>query len=137
MDHNTGQTRFADGLITAGVPLLTVTGGYIYNQHSFYYYYSNNFYTQAPASAYLVPTNECTLGVSSTFKNWRVSTYGRRDLATNRFVALGGDAAYSNDCFIFDVSLNRRYTTINGDSGDTSILFTLTFKTLGTFPVNG
>ena len=137
MDHNSGQTRFADGLITAGVPLLSVTGGYIYNSKSYYYYYNNNPYTVGPPAAYYVPTNEATLGASSTYKAYRVSAYGRRDLASNRFVALGADLAYTNDCFIFDVAFNRRYTTINGDSGDTSILFTLTFKTLGTFPVNG
>ena len=136
-DHDTAQPHFADGLVTAGVPLLTVTGGYIYNARSFYYYYNNNPYTIGPPAQFYVPTNEATLGASSTWKSWRVSGYGRRDLAGNRFVALGGDLAYTNDCFIFDVSLNRRYTTINGDSGDTSILFTLTFKTLGTFPVNG
>lgn len=137
MDHNSGQTRFADGLITAGVPLLSVTGGYIYNSKSYYYYYNNNPYTVGPPAAYFVPTNEATLGASSAYKAYRVSAYGRRDLASNRFVALGADLAYTNDCFIFDVAFNRRYTTINGDSGDTSILFTLTFKTLGTFPVNG
>lgn len=137
MDHNTGQTHFADGLVSAGVPLFTVTGGYIYNSKSYYYYYNNNPYTSAPAAAYYVPENEGTLGVSSTWKNYRISAYGQRDLATNRFVALGGDVGYSNDCFIFDVSFNRRYTNINGDTGDTTILFTLTFKTIGTFPVNG
>ena len=136
-DHNTGVVHFADGLISAGVPLLRLSGGYIYNSKSYYYYYDNNPYTVGPPAAFYVPTNEGTLGLSSTYKAWRVSGYGRRDLASNRFVALGGDVAYTNDCFIFDVSLNRRYTTINGDSGDTSILFTLTFKTLGTFPVNG
>ena len=137
LDHQTGQTKFADGLITAGVPLLTVNGGYIYDSRSFYYYYNNNPYTVGPTAAFFVPTNEATLGASSTWKNWRVSGYGRRDLATNRYVAVGGNVAYTNDCFIFDVSVNRRYTEINGDTGDTSILFTLTFKTLGSFPVHG
>ncbi|WP_419730051.1 LPS-assembly protein LptD [Lichenicola sp.] len=137
MDHESGQTHFADGLVTVGVPLLSVSGGYIYNSRSYYYYYNSNPYTVGPPSQFLVPTNEGTLGVSSTYKQFRVSAYGRRDLATNQFVALGTDFAYTNDCFIFDVAFNRRYTTINGDSGDSSILFTLTFKTLGTFPVNG
>ncbi|MCQ8277068.1 LPS assembly protein LptD [Acetobacteraceae bacterium KSS8] len=136
-DHNTGRTNFADGLFSAGVPLFSVTGGYIYNRHSFYYYYNNNIYTSAPPQAYLIPTNEGTIGLSSTWKQWHVAGYTRRDLSNNRFVAIGTDASYTNDCFIFDVAFNRRYTTINGDSGDTSILFTLTFKTLGTFPVNG
>ena len=137
LDHETGQTRFADALATAGVPLFSVSGGYVYNSRSYYYYYNQNPYVLGPTAAFFVPTNEATLGVSSTYKGYRVSAYGRRDLATNQFVALGGDVSYTNDCFIFDASLNRRYTTINGDSGDTSILFTVTFKTLGTFPING
>ena len=138
LDHETGQTRFADALATAGVPLFSVSGGYVYNSRSYYYYYNQNpFAPGGPAAAFFVPTNEATLGASSTYKGYRISAYGRRDLATNQFVALGGDVSYTNDCFIFDASLNRRYTTINGDSGDTSILFTVTFKTLGTFPING
>ena len=138
LDHETGGTRFADALATAGVPLFSVSGGYVYNSRSYYYYYNQNpFAPGGPAAAFFVPTNEATLGASSTYKGYRVSAYGRRDLATNQFVALGGDVSYTNDCFIFDASLNRRYTTINGDSGDTSILFTVTFKTLGTFPING
>ena len=137
LDHETGQTRFADGLVSAGVPLFSVSGGYVYNSRSYYYYYNQNPYTLGPAAAFFVPTNEATIGASSTYKGYHVGAFGRRDLATNQFVALGGDISYTNDCFIFDVSLNRRYTTINGDSGDTSILFTVTFKTLGTFPING
>ena len=137
LDHETGQTHFADGLVSAGVPLFSVSGGYVYNYRSYYYYYNQNPYTLGPAAAFFVPTNEATLGISSTYKGYHVGVFGRRDLATNQFVAVGGDVSYTNDCFIFDVSLNRRYTTINGDSGDTSILFTVTFKTLGTFPING
>ena len=136
-DHNTGQPHFADGLVSAGTKLLRVTGGYIYNSRDIYYYYDTNIHTGSPDLLYFQPSNEGTLGLSSQFLKYRLSTFARRDLATNRFVALGGDAAYENDCFIFDVSFVRRYTTINGDSGDTSILFSITFKTLGTFPVNG
>ena len=40
---------------------------------------------------------------------------------------------YEDECFIFDLRLYRRYTSINGDSGSTSILFLLTFKTIGQF----
>ena len=137
LDHETGQTHFADALASAGVPLFSVSGGYIYTSRSYYYYYNQNPYTLGPASSFFVPTNEATLGLSSTYKGYHIGAYGRRDLATNQFVAIGGDVSYTNDCFIFDVALNKRYTSINGDSGDTSILFTVTFKTLGTFPIKG
>ncbi|WP_428392063.1 LPS-assembly protein LptD [Lichenicoccus sp.] len=136
-DHATGQTHFADGLISAGNTLLRVSGGYIYNSHDIYYYYDSNYRTGHVDPLYFLPTNEATLGVSSQFRQYRLSAFGRRDLATNRLVAVGADGAYENDCFIFDLSFIRRYTTINGDGGDTSILFTLTFKTIGSFPVNG
>lgn len=45
-------------------------------------------------------------------------------------------ATYEDECFIFDVSYNKRYTPLNGDNGATSILFQLTFKTVGQFGVN-
>ena len=136
-DHETGQTRFADGLISAGTNLLRVSGGYIYNSRDIYYYYDTNIHTGAPDPLYFQPANEGTLGLSSSFLQYRLSAFTRRDLATNRFVAIGANAAYENDCFIFNASLVRRYTTIDGDSGDTSVLFTITFKTIGSFPVNG
>ena len=136
-DHETGQVHFADGLASAGTNLFRVSAGYEYNYRDIYYYYATNYRNGAPFLDYFVPSNEATLGISSNFLQYRLSAFGRRDLATDRFVAIGANAAYENDCFIFDLSFVRRYTTINGDSGDTSILFTVTFKTLGTFPVNG
>ena len=48
-------------------------------------------------------------------------------------VLAGADAIYEDECFIFDLQLYRRYTDINGDNGATSILFLLTFKTIGQF----
>ena len=136
-DHNSGQPRFGEGLISAGTNLLRVSGGYIYNSRDIYYYYDTNYRIGQINPLYFKPVNEATLGFTSHFRNYRVTAFGRRDLATGRLVAIGADGAYENDCFIFDTSFVRRYTTINGDSGDTSILFTLTFKTLGTFPISG
>jgi LPS-assembly protein len=48
-------------------------------------------------------------------------------------VAVGADAIYEDECFIFDLRMYRRYTSINGDSGSTTVLFLLTFKTIGQF----
>ncbi len=56
-----------------------------------------------------------------------------RDLATNQMVLAGADAIYEDECFIFDLKLYRRYTSINGDNGATAMLFLLTFKTIGQF----
>jgi LPS-assembly protein len=74
-----------------------------------------------------------TFGVSSKWGDYRFNGYARRDLATNQMVAVGADAIYEDECFIFDLRLYRRYTSINGDRGSTAVLFLLTFKTIGQF----
>ena len=48
----------------------------------------------------------------------------------------GVRATYEDECFIFDVSYNKRYTPLNGDNGATSVLFQITFKTVGLFGLN-
>ena len=48
-------------------------------------------------------------------------------------VAAGGDAIYEDECFILDLQVARRYTSFNGDNGSTTVLFQLTFKTIGQF----
>ncbi len=133
LDHRNGNTRMADALAAVGGPALRVTGGYIYTTFDPY-----SFYDQpAPppvASGYYVPRNEITLGATTSFAgNYRLGAYGRRDLATNQMVSLGLDAAYEDECFIFDIRFSRRYTSFNGDNGASTILFQLTFKTVGQF----
>jgi LPS-assembly protein len=132
LDHKTLNTRFADALATVGGPKFRVSGGYIYTTYDPY-----QFYDQAPpppvSSGFYVPRNEITLGAATGWGPYRFSAYGRRDLATNKMVALGLDATYEDECFIFDVRFNRRYTSYNGDNGSSTILFQLTFKTIGQF----
>ena len=85
------------------------------------------------ANPYYFPRNEVTLGVSSKWGFYRFNGTAVRDVATNQMVLAGADAIYEDECFIFDLRLYRRYTDINGDNGATSILFLLTFKTIGQF----
>jgi LPS-assembly protein len=51
-------------------------------------------------------------------------------------VAVGADAIYEDECFIFDLRYYRRYTSFNGDNGSTTFLVQLTFKTVGQFGFN-
>lgn len=134
LDHRTLQTRMADAEVTAGVPKFSVNAGYIYTSYNPYYLYdqANPSPAQPPAgSLFYRPRDEITLGASSRWGDYRVSAYMRRDLTTNKMVAVGADAAYENECFIFNVLLYRRYTSINNDHGSTALLFQFTFKTLG------
>jgi LPS-assembly protein len=132
LDKSSLATHAADAVATVGVPRFRVTAGYIYTNFNPYSYYEQP--APPPAgNSYYFPRNEITLGASSNWGFYRFSASVRRDLATNQMVSLGGDAIYEDECFIFDLRMFRRYTSINGDSGSTSVLFLLTFKTIGQF----
>ena len=132
LDKNSGVTRFADALASVGDERLTVTGGYIYTTYDPY-----NFYNQPPpppvSSGYSSPRNEVTLGASSRFDQYRVGGYVRRNLTSNQFVSVGANVAYEDECYILQGILYRRYTSYNGDNGSTTLLFQMTFKTIGQF----
>jgi LPS-assembly protein len=109
-----------------------VTGGYIYTNFDPYTFFDQPA-PPPPGNAFFFPRNEVTLGLASKWGFYRFNGVVRRDLATNQMVSVGADAIYEDECFIFDLRLYRRYTTINGDSGSTSVLLLLTFKTIGQF----
>ncbi len=48
-------------------------------------------------------------------------------------VSVNADAVYEDECFIVALKFYRRYTSLNGDSGSTTLLIQLTFKTIGQF----
>ena len=132
LDKSSFTPRFAEALTTVGVDKFRVSGGYIYTTFNPF-----SFYDQAPPpaanSSYYFPRNEVSIGVSSKWGDYRFNGYARRDLATNKMVSVGADGIYEDECFIFDLRLYRRYTSINGDNGSTTVLFLLTFKTIGQF----
>jgi LPS-assembly protein len=132
LDKRDLSVRMADAVASFGVPKLRVSGGYFYSNYD-----PSQFYNQPPPppvnSAFFKARNEATVGVSSTWGNYRASGFVRRDLANNRTVAFGGDAVYEDECFIFDLRLYRRYTSLNNDHGSTTVLLLFTFKTIGQF----
>jgi len=132
LDKSSLVTRFADAVGSAGVEKLRVSAGYIYTTFNPYTFYDQP--APPPAgNAFYFPRNEVTLGATSKWGDYRFSGNVRRDLATNKMVSVAADAIYEDECFIFDLRLYRRYTSINGDSGATTVLFLLTFKTIGQF----
>ena len=128
-DKNRLTPRFADLQGSVGTPLLRVSSGYIYSAVNPYALYDQ---ATIPAS-YYQHRNEITVGASSTFDKYRMSGYVRRDLDTSRLTSAGMRGTYEDECFIFDVSYTRRYTSLNGDSGGSTVLFQITFKTVGQF----
>jgi LPS-assembly protein len=132
LDKSTLATHYAEAVSSAGVDKFRVSAGYIYTNFNPYTYYDQ----AAPPPAgnqYYFPRNEISLGASSRWGAYRFNANAVRDLQTNQMVAIGADAIYEDECFIFDLRLFRRYTSINGDSGSTAVLFLLTFKTIGQF----
>jgi LPS-assembly protein len=132
LDRSSLTPRFAEALTTVGVDKFRLSGGYIYTTSNPFAFYDQ---VQPPPanSSYYFPRNEVSLGLSSKWGDYRFNGYARRDLATNQMVAIGADGIYEDECFIFDLRLYRRYTSINGDNGSTTVLFLLTFKTIGQF----
>ncbi len=135
LDHRNMATRFADALASVGAPNFSVTGGYIYTTFNPYTFFDQP--APPPAgNAFFVPRNEVSLGDSSNWGKYRFNGWMRRDLQTSQMVAVGADAVYEDECYIFDFRYYRRYTSFNGDNGSTTVLVQMTFKTVGQFGFN-
>jgi LPS-assembly protein len=128
-DHSRYTPRFVDTQASVGVPLFRLTGGYIYNAVNPYFYYDQ---ATVPASFYQ-HVNEGTIGANSRFGNYKINSYYRRDLSLGKSTSAGVEAAYEDECFIFDVNYSRRFTSIANDNGATIVLFQITLKTVGQF----
>ncbi|MBB2200270.1 LPS-assembly protein LptD [Gluconacetobacter tumulisoli] len=137
IDPYAKRIDFGDGLISTGVDHFRITGGYVYEPVTPYYYYATNIQTGSPPAAYDARMNELTLGASTNWQHYHLSGFVRRSLAREQFVAMGGNAGYQNDCFAFNIMYIKQYTSIGGQQRNSTIMFTLTFKTIGSFGIHG
>ena len=140
VDPRNGDIRFVDGLASAGARLLRVSAGYLYSATNPYFLYDQSPRTVLPTgypSSYLSPRDEITTGFSSQYGNYKLSAYARRNLSLSMMDSVGGHATYENECLIFDTNFYKRYTSINNDHGATTILFTITLKTVGQIGFHG
>jgi LPS-assembly protein len=129
LDRRDLTLRFADAVGSVGPPRFKLNAGYIYSETNPYTFYDNPTVT----SAYFQPRNEVSVGATTSYDKFRLNAYARRDVALNKMVAAGVRATYEDECFIFDANVSRRYTSLNGDTGATLVLFQITFKTVGQF----
>ena len=128
LDNKNRNVRFADAIGSVGTPALRVNAGYLYSATNPYFLYD----TPTIPASYFRHRNEVSLGASTQFlTNYKASAFVRRDLDTSKLVSAGVRGAYEDECFIFDVNLSRRYTSLNGDNGATYLLFQVTLKTVG------
>jgi len=132
LDHRNLAVRVSDATASIGPSNYHLTAGYIYSTYDPYYYYLQAG-TPPAGSLYYTPRNEITLGGNASWGPYRVDAGARRDLVDNQMVSVNADATYENECFIVALRYYRRYTSLNGDSGSTTLLIQLTFKTIGQF----
>ncbi len=129
LDRRDLSLRFADAQASTGTSRFRVSAGYLYSDVNPYFFYD----TAAVPASYFKPRNEVTLAASSTFDQYRFSAFARHDIELNKTVSAGVRATYENECLVLDANVSRRYTSLNGDSGATLVLFQVTFKTVGQF----
>jgi LPS-assembly protein len=135
LDHRNLAVRVSDATASVGPAHYHLTAGYIYSTYDPYYYYlqagtppNGN---PPPDSLYFTPRNEITLGGNASWGPYRVDASARRNLTDNQMVSVNAGAAYENECFIVALRYYRLYTSLNGESGGTTLLIQLTFKTIG------
>ncbi len=140
VDPRNGDVRMVDALGSAGVPLLRLSAGYFYSATNPYFLYDQSPTSASPSgypASYFVPRDEVTVGATSQYGSYKVSAFAREDLRLHKLVSVGARGTYEDECFIFDVNLLRRYTSINNDNGGTTLLFQITLKTVGQFGFHG
>lgn len=133
LDPHTSKINFGDALFSAGVPHFRIRGGYVFEPVTPYYYYVNDYRSSNPTQLYYERVNELSGGVSTNWANWYMSGFARRSLSRKQFVSLGGNIGYTNDCFGLDLMYLKQYTTIGGQQRNSTFLFTVSLKTLGSF----
>ena len=45
--------------------------------------------------------------------------------------SLAAHFTYQDECTIYDIIFNKRYTSLNGDNGENQFMLMITLKTLG------
>jgi LPS-assembly protein len=132
LNHTSLQDQYTDTFVSAGVPALRVTAGYLYSAVDPYYYYDGS----PPPASYYIPRNEVTFGFSTVYKQWNFNTSFQRNIQTGEFDSTNFSGGWQNDCFGVNLLFSRVNTTIGDETGSTTVLLTVTFKTIGAIGFN-
>jgi LPS-assembly protein len=127
LSHTDFGRRMIDATATVGNKLLNFSGGYLYTNTDPYVLYDD----PTPTAAYFTPRHEFTINAATSFGPWNFSAGTERDLQTGRFDDASFSAGWSNDCTAVSLVYYQRFTSFNLDTGNTTVLFQVTFKTLG------
>lgn len=131
---NPTTMQFTDATAGFGTDRLRLNLGYLYTATNPYDLYEEPPTTPQPALT--VPRNEIAIGASSNLGAWHLTAYERENLQNRTADSAGFTGSYQNECMIFAVLFDRRFTSLNGDNGATTLLVQITFKTVGQFGFN-
>jgi LPS-assembly protein len=136
LSHDDLGARMIDATTNVGTKALNVSVGYLYSTTNPYVLYdlppTINVNLNPPA-AYFTKREDATAGLSTSFDSWTLRASTERNIQTGMFDSVGGHVGWENDCFGVAVDYFQRFTSFNLDDGDTTVLVTFTFKTLGNF----
>lgn len=132
-DPHSFDLRYLDAVASGGPSWLRMSAGYLYSAYNPYLYYD----TVPTGNLGNTPRDEITLGASTQYGPWKFHVSARRNLQNDSMVSAGAGGSYENECFIFSVDFYRRYTSVDFDSGASTLLFQITLKTVGTFGFHG
>jgi LPS-assembly protein len=132
LSHTSLQDQYTDTFISAGVPALRVSAGYLYSAVDPYYYYDGS----PPPASYYIPRSEATFGFSTVYQQWSLNTSFQRNIETGQFDSTNVSAGWQNDCLGINLLFARSNTTVGDETGSTTVLLNVTFKTIGTVGLN-
>ncbi len=127
LNHTDFGARMIDATATAGTPKLNFTTGYLYANTNPYVLYNQ---PGIPA-AYYIPRHEIDISAASNIGAWSVTAGTVRDLTSGKFDSANFSGSWQNECMAVSLTFFKRFTSYNLDSGSTTVLLQITFKTLG------
>lgn len=132
LSHTSLQDQYTDTFVSAGVPALRVTAGYLYSAVDPYFFYDGS----SPPASFFVPRSEATFGLSTTYRGWSFNTALQRNIQTGQFDSTNFNAGWQNNCLGINLAYIRSNDTIGTETGSTTVLLTVTFKTIGALGFN-
>lgn len=121
-DEDTLQVKRSEYGVTVGPPALELSADYVYSEED-----------EVTFDEFDV-REQLDLRLSSRVSQyWSVAVRGRFDLDEERSLSSGLKVSYHDECFLFEVSLDRQDYDRPGIEDDTTLLFTVGLKNLGEF----
>ena len=134
LSHTSLQDQYTDTFFSAGVPALRISAGYLYSATDPYFFYDGS----PPPASFFVPRSEATFGLSTVYKQWNFNTSFQRNIETGQFDSTNFSAGWQgfDNCLGVNLLFSRSDTTIGDETGSTTVLLTVTFKTVGSVGFN-